>query len=267
MDSQSLSNSFLRLVEVMAELREKCPWDRKQTINSLRHLTIEEAYELTDSILDMDFPGIKEELGDLMLHLIFYSHIASEKGEFNIEDVLKAQVEKLIRRHPHIYGDMQGATEKEISENWERIKAKEKAELAKQGRLRNPSTLDGVPRHLPSLIKAYRMQEKASNVGFDWPNKDEVWLKVKEEIEEFEQASTSAEKEEEMGDLLFSLVNYCRFSGINPEDALARSNEKFKTRFTYIEEMAKKQTKDISELSLDEMESYWQEAKVSLEKR
>jgi len=250
--------AFQRLNEIVFELREKCPWDRKQTKESLRHLTIEETYELADAVLGGDYEEIKEELGDLMLHLLFYSSLAEDKGKFNIQAVLESQIEKLIRRHPHVYGDMVGASEEQIKKNWEQIKAKERADA---GIKKVQSVLDGVPDSMPSLIKAQRMQEKAAQMGFDWPNKEEVLDKIQEEIEEYRNADTPGDMEEEMGDILFSLVNYCRHAGINAEDALARTNRKFKNRYQYLERKAQAENRKASDLTLEEMELIWQEAK------
>ena len=251
--------SFQRLVEIVEELREKCPWDRKQTKESLRHLTIEETYELADAILQDDYSEIKTELGDLLLHILFYNRLASEKGKFSLDEMIQGQIDKLIRRHPHIYGDMVGATEEEIRVNWEQIKAKEKEAAGNK----EASVLDGVPESMPSLIKAQRMQEKAALVGFDWENKEQVWGKVEEELEEFKAESKVEKQEEEMGDLLFALVNYCRFLGINAEDALAKTNRKFKARFEHIESRSRELQKPLAEMNLEEMEKYWQEAKKS----
>ena len=256
---QAHQESFQRLVEIVEELREKCPWDRKQTKESLRHLTIEETYELADAILKDDYAEIKTELGDLLLHIIFYNSLASEKGEFSLDEMIQGQIDKLIRRHPHIYGDMVGASEEEIRVNWEQIKAKEKEAAG----IKEASVLDGVPESMPSLIKAQRMQEKAALVGFDWENKEQVWGKVEEELEEFKAESSVEKQEEEMGDLLFALVNYCRFLGINAEDALAKTNRKFKARFEHIESRSRELQKPLTEMKLEEMEEYWQEAKKS----
>lgn len=254
---QKHQETFQRLVEIVEELREKCPWDRKQTKESLRHLTLEESYELADAILKDDYPEIKTELGDLLLHVLFYSSLASEKGKFSLDEMIQSQIDKLIRRHPHIYGDLVGASEDQIRENWEQIKAKERAAAGKT----KSSVLDGVPDSMPALIKAQRMQEKASLVGFDWDNKEQVWAKVEEEMQEIKEANTPAELEEEVGDMLFALVNYCRFIGVNAEDALARTNTKFRNRFEYIEAKSRDLNKPLTEMNLEEMESYWQEAK------
>lgn len=249
--------NFQRLAEIVEELRERCPWDRKQTKESLRHLTIEETYELADAILQNDYEELKVELGDLLLHILFYASLAEEKGKFSLSEMIRAQIDKLIRRHPHVYGDLQNADEAKIKANWEQIKAKEKAAKGGKPKL----TLDGVPESLPSIIKAYRMQEKAASVGFDWDKKDQVWAKVKEEIQEFDEATSTRHKEEEMGDLLFALVNYCRHVGINPEDALSRTNNKFKQRFEFIEQSAINQHKSLKDMTLAEMEILWQQAK------
>jgi len=252
--SEAATHAFARLADIVAELREKCPWDRVQTTDTLRHLTIEETYELTDAILKNDFTEMKVELGDLMLHLIFYARIAEEQGKFSLVDVLTAQAEKLIRRHPHIYGNAKLDDAAAVRENWEKIKQKEHA--------KPKSVLSGVPNSMPSLIRAYRMQEKAANVGFDWPQPEGAWDKVKEEILEFEEAATAKDREAEMGDLLFSLVNYCRMTGINPDDALNRTALKFRTRFEYIEEKAREAGTTLPEMTLAEMDVFWDEAKA-----
>ncbi|KEO72193.1 nucleoside triphosphate pyrophosphohydrolase [Anditalea andensis] len=252
--------SFDRLLTVMDELREKCPWDKKQTIESLRHLTIEETFELSDAILDGDTEEIKKELGDILLHIIFYAKIASEKKDFDISTVIDALIEKLIRRHPHIYGDTVAENEEEVKQNWEKIKLGEKG---------NKSVLGGVPRSLPALIKSMRIQEKARGVGFDWEAKEQVWEKVEEEMQEFKAEFNVSEPEKmdkakatgEFGDLLFSLINYARFIDINPEEALEKTNLKFIKRFQYLEQEAKKNGKDISNMTLAEMDVYWNEAK------
>ncbi|MEM6806170.1 MAG: nucleoside triphosphate pyrophosphohydrolase [Bacteroidota bacterium] len=253
--------SFQRLNEIVFELREKCPWDRKQTKESLRHLTIEETYELADAILEGDYEEIKVELGDLMLHLLFYASLAQDKGKFDIHQVLESQIEKLIRRHPHVYGDMVGATEEEIKKNWEAIKAQERAE---SGRVHFQSVLDGVPDSMPSLIKAHRMQEKAAQMGFDWTESEDVLDKIQEEIAEFKEADNAVDKVDEMGDILFSLVNYCRHMGINAEDALAKSNQKFKDRYQHMEKAISASDLKMPELSMEEMETYWKQAKSAL---
>ena len=246
---------FHRLLDIMDQLREEFPWDKIQTNESLRHLTIEETYELADAILDKDSSAIMGELGDLMLHIVFYAKIASETKSFDISDVLFYINEKLIRRHPHIFSDVKVKDEEEVKSNWEKIKMQE-------GR---KSVLEGVPKSLPAMVKAYRMQEKVKGVGFEWDHIGQVWDKVKEEIGEFEaelRSGISSEKaEEEFGDVLFALINYARFAKINPEDALERTNKKFIKRFTYIEEIATKQGRDLSDMTLEEMDEIWEEAK------
>jgi len=248
-------SEFNRLLEIMDELRLKCPWDKKQTLESLRYLTIEETYELSDAIIAEDLDSIKKELGDLMLHIVFYSKIGSEKNAFNIGDVLETISEKLIERHPHIYGDEKVASAKDVKDNWEKIK------IMKEGR---KSVLAGVPKSLPPLVKAYRMQEKASGVGFDWESVQQVWHKVEEELGELVvevEKPDNGKMEEEFGDLLFALVNYSRFIDVNPEDALEKANLKFKRRFQYLEEHARNDGKALYDMSLDEMDVYWEEAK------
>jgi XTP/dITP diphosphohydrolase len=248
-------DAFARLLTIMDELREQCPWDRKQTFQTLRNLTIEEAYELADALLEENLPEIKEEIGDLMLHMVFYAKIADEKGAFDIADTLHAVCDKLVQRHPHIYGDVVAEDEEAVKQNWEQLKLKEGKK----------SVLQGVPKSLPAMIKAYRMQEKTKQVGFEWENSEQVWEKVEEEIAEFKEAleqGLSAEKqEEEFGDILFSLVNYARFQGIDPESALERVNLKFKKRFEYIEANARK---GLREMSLAEMDALWEQAKSVL---
>jgi XTP/dITP diphosphohydrolase len=246
--------AFNKLLTIMDELRIKCPWDREQTIDSIRHLTIEEVYELNEAILNQDSNEIKKELGDLLLHIVFYSKIASETNLFNLNDVIESLNAKLIRRHPHIYGDVTANDSDTVKQNWEQIKLKEK-------KGDKTSVLDGVPKTLSSVVKAYRMQDKAAQVGFDWPNKEQVWDKVNEELEEFKTAETLAEKEEEFGDLMFSLINYARFVNINPDDALEKTNIKFKKRFEYIELKAKENNKNLKDMSLEEMDAFWNEAK------
>lgn len=244
--------AFERLLTIMDELREKCPWDRKQTNESLRHLTIEETYELSDAILEGDDDEIKKELGDLFLHLVFYSKIGQERGKFDVESVLNTVCEKLIHRHPHIYGDEEVKDEAEVKENWEKIKLKEAG---------NKSVLGGVPNSMPSLVKAMRIQDKAAQVGFDWPKKDDVWDKVEEELAEFKEAE-GTHKEEEFGDLVFSLVNYARWLKINPDDALEKTNKKFKFRFECIENYAKSNNLQMENMTLEEMDDIWNEAKI-----
>lgn len=250
---QQKTEAFGRLLQIMDELREKCPWDRKQTLQSLRNLTIEETYELADAILEDDLNGIKEEIGDLMLHMVFYAKIAEEKEAFDIADALHAVCEKLIKRHPHIYGDLEVENEEQVKQNWEKLKLKEGKK----------SVLEGVPKSLPAMVKAYRMQEKTKQVGFEWENSAQVWDKVEEELGEFketlEKGMSQAKKEEEFGDVLFSLINYARFEGIDPETALEKVNQKFKKRFEYIESQA---TKSLEEMSLAEMDELWNAAKA-----
>jgi XTP/dITP diphosphohydrolase len=245
--------AFERLLNIMDELREKCPWDKKQTMQSLRHLTIEETYELTEAILENDIDEVKNELGDVMLHLVFYAKIASETNSFDITDVLNSICDKLIHRHPHIYGDVEVADEEEVKANWEKLKLKEG----------KTSVLEGVPKALPALVKAIRIQDKARGIGFDWDNKDQVWEKVKEEIDELkiEIDNKSDKIEDEFGDVLFSLINYGRFLNLNPEDALEKTNKKFIKRFQYMETETKKEGKILSEMSLTEMDVYWNKAK------
>ena len=243
--------AFERLLTIMDELREKCPWDMKQTLESLRHLSIEEVYELGDAILDGNMEEVKKELGDLFLHLVFYSRIASETEAFDVADVLNAICEKLISRHPHIYGDTVVKDEAEVLSNWEKLKLKEGKK----------SVLEGVPRSLPAMVKAQRIQDKAKGVGFDWDNADQVWEKVLEELNEFKEAKTKEDQEEEFGDLLFSLINYARFKGIHPEDALEKTNKKFIYRFQYLETESAKDGKKMGEMTLNEMDEYWNRAK------
>jgi len=245
--------AFARLLKIMDELREQCPWDKKQTIQSLRHLTIEETYELADAIIENDLQGIKKELGDIMLHLVFYAKIASETNEFDIKDVLNSVCDKLIDRHPHIYGDVKVKDEEEVKANWEKLKLKEG----------NVSVLGGVPVSLPSMVKSMRIQEKARGVGFDWDNSEQVWDKVREELDELkvEVDAKSDKMEDEFGDLLFALINYSRFIGVNPEDALEKTNKKFIKRFQYLEVESKKDGKVMGEMTLEEMDVYWNRAK------
>ena len=251
--SQQLS-AFERLLDIMDELREQCPWDNKQTFESLRHLTIEETYELGDAILDNDLQEIKKELGDLLLHIVFYAKIGSEQNTFDIGDVANEICEKLINRHPHIYGDTKVDGADQVIKNWESIKLKEG----------KSSVLEGVPKSLPALVKAFRIQEKAAGVGFEWDNAKDVLDKVKEEITEFNQEVENQnhdKMEDEFGDVIFSLINYARYLKINPESALERTNKKFIKRFKYIEESAKNEGKVINELTLDQMEAFWNKAK------
>lgn len=253
------SSAFLRLLNVLDTLRTQCPWDKKQTMETLRHLTIEETYELSDAILEGDLTEVKKELGDVMMHLVFYARIASETNDFTIVDVLNSVCDKLINRHPHIYGDVEVENEEDVKRNWEQIKLKEG----------NKSVLGGVPKSLPALVKASRIQEKARGIGFDWENKTQVWEKVEEELQEFKEeynvidnAAIDIEKAEaEFGDLLFSLINYARFININPENALEKTNKKFIKRFQYLEEKAKQNGKQLQDMTLAEMDVYWNEAK------
>jgi XTP/dITP diphosphohydrolase len=246
--------AFERLLNVMDDLRTQCPWDKKQTIESLRNLSIEEVYELSEAILQKDMQGIKEELGDIFLHLVFYAKIADEQNQFDVADVLNAVCEKLILRHPHIYGDVKAETEEEVLKNWEQLKLKEGKK----------SILSGVPSSLPALNKAYRMQQKTAKVGFEWDKIEQVWEKVEEETAELKEAVKSKNTdavEDEFGDLLFALVNYSRYLNIDPEAALERTNLKFKKRFEYIENKAIKNGKNLVDMSLDEMDIWWEEAK------
>ncbi|MDU8885401.1 nucleoside triphosphate pyrophosphohydrolase [Yeosuana sp. MJ-SS3] len=246
--------AFDRLLTIMDELREQCPWDKKQTMESLRHLTIEEVYELGDAILDNDLQEVKKELGDVLLHIVFYSKIGSETSHFDIADVCDGICEKLIRRHPHIYGDVNVKDDAEVKRNWENLKLKEGKK----------SVLEGVPQSLPALVKAYRIQDKVAGVGFDWEKPDQVWKKVEEELNEFKaevKLGNQVAIENEFGDVLFSMVNYARFLGINPENALERTNKKFSKRFQYLESKAKEQSKSLKQMSLAEMDIFWEEAK------
>lgn len=253
------SNSFSRLQEILDDLREKCPWDKKQTIHSLRQLTIEETYELADAISADDWQGIKEELGDLLLHILFYAKIATEQKQFTIKDVIEANRAKLIHRHPHIYGDVEVADEEEVKRNWEKLKLKEGKK----------SILSGVPRSLAPMVQAMRIQDKAKQVGFEWDKKEDVWLKVEEEASELKEevalmdaGKGSIERmEEELGDLLFSIVNYARFLNIDPDQALARTNKKFINRFKAMEDVVVHQGKQMTDLSLTEMDTIWNEIK------
>ncbi|KAA6322930.1 Nucleoside triphosphate pyrophosphohydrolase [termite gut metagenome] len=248
--------AFGRFIELLDELREKCPWDRKQTNETLRPNTIEETYELCDALVREDSKNVCKELGDLLLHIAFYAKIASEKGEFDIKDVCDSLCEKLIFRHPHVFGNVKADTAGEVSENWEQLKLKEKGG--------NTSVLSGVPSALPSLIKAYRIQDKTRNVGFDWEEKDQVWDKVKEEFDELQveiSQMNQSKAEEEFGDLLFSVVNAARLYGINPDNALERTNKKFIRRFNYLEAYTVQEGKSLKEMTLEEMNKIWEKAK------
>jgi XTP/dITP diphosphohydrolase len=255
MSTENKLLAFGRILRIMDELREQCPWDRKQTMETLRPLTIEETYELSDAILQDDLKSVKEELGDIMLHMVFYSKIGEEKGAFDIADVLNGLCEKLIARHPHIYGDTKVANEEEVKQNWEKLKLKE-------GRT---SVMGGVPNSLPALIKAYRIQDKAAQVKFEWENIEDVWLKVEEETKELHEAVVQKDNtkiEEEFGDLMFALVNYSRFLKIDAEAALERTNLKFLRRFRYIEEQATQKNIALHDMTLTEMDTIWNEAKA-----
>ena len=252
---ESQLQAFDRLLTIMDELRAQCPWDKKQTMQTLRHLTIEETYELGDAILDNDLEEIKKELGDVLLHIVFYAKIGSETKHFDIADVANDICEKLINRHPHIYGDVVVENEEEVKQNWEKIKLKEGKK----------SVLEGVPNGLPSLVKANRIQDKVAGVGFDWEKPEQVWEKVQEELEEFQdevQQGNADAMESEFGDVLFSMVNYARFLNINPENALERTNKKFIKRFQYLENKAKEQGKALKDMTLSEMDVFWEEAKT-----
>ncbi|GAB5524709.1 MAG: nucleoside triphosphate pyrophosphohydrolase [Roseivirga sp.] len=252
--------AFDRLLTIMDELRLNCPWDKKQTLETIRHLTIEETYELSDAILENDLEEVKKEIGDLMLHMVFYSKIADEKNAFDVADALNSISDKLVHRHPHIYGDVEAKDEEAVKANWEKIKLKEKG---------NTSVLGGVPKSLPAMVKAVRIQDKARGVGFDWEKKEQVWEKVEEEMQEFKSEFNIADGSEinkekvmgEFGDMLFSLVNYSRFIDIDPEEALERTNKKFIKRFQYLEKESQKEGKSIADMSLAEMDEYWERAK------
>ncbi|MDN3707624.1 nucleoside triphosphate pyrophosphohydrolase [Myroides ceti] len=257
---ESQLSAFNRLLEIMDDLREKCPWDKKQTFETLRHLTIEETYELTDAIFDRDLEEIKKELGDVLLHIVFYAKLGSEENAFDIADVCNAISDKLVMRHPHIYADVHVDNEEDVKKNWEKLKLKEG----------NTSVLSGVPKSLPAMIKAMRIQEKAKGVGFDWDNADQVWDKVEEEMNEFQaevQKDDVQKMEEEFGDVLFSMINYARFKNINPEDALEKTNKKFIYRFQYLEQEVQKDGKQLSDLTLEEMDVYWNRAKIEKQKK
>lgn len=261
-DLEKKKEAFGELLGVIAELRKGCPWDRKQTMESLRPLSIEEIYELGDAVLENDLPEVKKELGDLIMHIVFYAQIAEEKGEFDIADVLTAICEKLKYRHPHIYGDVKVKDAGEVLQNWEQLKLKEKG--------RKHQVLEGVPVSLPALVKAYRIQDKVRGVGFDWKQKQDVWEKVKEEMGEFQteiDRGDQVKMEEEFGDFLFSVINAARLYGINPENALEKTNQKFIRRFGYVEKKANEAGKQLKDMELEEMEGYWQEAKKDEKQR
>lgn len=256
------SEALARLLGIMNDLREKCPWDRKQTLESIRHLTIEETYELSEAILAGDLEEVKKELGDLLLHIVFYTKIASESEAFELDQVIHGLCDKLVARHPHVYGDGDASDEHAVKQNWEKLKLQEK------GR-KEQGVLDGVPTALPGLLKALRIQEKVRGVGFDWPNQDAVWDKVEEELREFKEQCHVAERtaidpekaEEEFGDILFSLVNFARFVGINPETALEKTNRKFMRRFAFLEQAARRDGHAVPDLDLAALETYWRQAK------
>jgi len=254
---EEILQQFSKLLDVMDDLRAKCPWDREQTWDSIRSLTIEETFELSDAIINKDSDEVRKELGDILLHIVFYSKIASETETFDIGDVMKSLTEKLIRRHPHIYGDVIAEDSEKVKQNWEQIKLKEK------GQKKN-GVLDGVPKGLTGIVKAYRMQEKASQVGFDWDKPEDAYHKIEEEWNELKEAKTAAHKEEEFGDYLFALINWGRLSGINADDALERTNKKFYVRFRKMEELAEAEGKSVAELSFDEQEALYQRAKTLL---
>lgn len=256
MNKTLVSQRFLDLVEIMDTLREQCPWDKKQTIHSLRSNTIEELYELVDSIVEEDWDGIKEELGDIMLHVLFYAKIGNEQGKFTLDEVMEGISKKLIHRHPHIYGDVKVENDDDVKRNWEQLKLQEG-----KG---NKTILSGVPNSLPSMVKALRIQEKVKHVGFEWENKEQVWDKVEEEIGELKveiEANNQVKMEQEFGDVLFSMINYARFLNIDPETALEKTNKKFKHRFELMESHAKEQGLDLAQMSLDEKNTLWQQMK------
>ena len=251
---EAKKKAFERMLVIMDELREQCPWDKKQTMDSLRYLTIEELYELSDAILDKDMPEIKKELGDLLLHIVFYARIASETNDFDISDVINGVCDKLVHRHPHIYGDVKVNDEVEVKKNWEKLKLKEGKK----------SVLEGVPGSLPAIVKAFRIQEKVRGIGFDWDNKSQIWEKVLEEIEELKAEVENKNKERiesEFGDVLFALINYARFIDVNPEDALERCNKRFIKRFQIMEKKLKEEEKDLLDMNLEQMNKYWRWAK------
>ena len=254
MQHDKAAEAFARLVQIMDDLREKCPWDRKQTVDTLRHLTIEETYELADAITDKDWQGIKEEIGDLLLHMVFYAKIGAEQQQFTLEEALHGICEKLISRHPHIYGDIKVKDEEEVKQNWEKLKLKEG----------KSSVLQGVPKSLPAMVKAMRLQEKAKQVGFEWDNRGQVWDKVQEEMQELQDAvarNDQQEMENELGDVLFSLINYARFLHVDAENELAKTNNKFISRFTQMEQQALEQGKPLADMTLSEMDAIWDSIK------
>jgi MazG family protein len=260
--------AFGRLLTILDELREKCPWDKKQTMESLRNLTIEETYELADAILEGDLEGVKEEIGDVMLHLIFYAKIADEKGIFDIADSLNAICDKLIHRHPHIYGDVVVKDENEVKKNWEMLKLQEKGKKEANGQTTKKTVLGGVPKSLPAMIKSFRIQEKVAKVGFEWDNSEQIWDKVTEELAEFRETidlnQSFERQEDEFGDVLFSLINYARYKGIDPEMALEKSNQKFTRRYNHVEANA---TRPLNEMDLPELEELWKIAKSNVDNK
>lgn len=249
---QEKLEAFGRLLDIMDDLREKCPWDKKQDLQSLRHLTLEEVYELSDALLEENLDEIKKELGDVLLHLVFYAKIGSEKESFDIADVINSLNDKLIFRHPHIYGDVEVKDEEEVKQNWEKLKLKEG----------NKSVLSGVSKGTPSMVKAFRIQEKVKGIGFEFRNAEDAWKKVDEELEEFHTETDLVKKEQELGDVFFSLINYARISGINPDSALEKTNLKFISRFQKMENLASERNLDLSEMPLEEMDLLWEEAKL-----
>ena len=254
MKMENKTKAFARLLTIMDELREQCPWDKKQTFDSLRYLTIEEMYELSDAILDKNISEVKKELGDVLLHIVFYSRIASESNDFDIADVINSVCDKLVHRHPHIYGNVQVADEVEVKKNWEKLKLKEGKK----------SVLEGVPKSLPAIVKSFRIQEKVRGIGFDWDNKSQVWKKVLEELEELKvevEKSDNDRIEAEFGDVLFALTNYARFIDVNPEDALERTNKRFIKRFQIMEQLIGAENKKLDDMNLEEMDVYWEKAK------
>ena len=255
MNREEILKQFSQLLDVMDELREKCPWDKEQTMETIRTLTIEETFELSDAIVQKNTEEIKKELGDLLLHIVFYSKIASETNDFHVGDVIESLIAKLIRRHPHIYGEVEAKDSEKVKQNWEQIKLKEK------GNKKN-GILDGVPKGLTGIVKAYRMQEKASQVGFDWNNPQDAYKKVEEEWQEFQEAENQADKEAEFGDYLFALINYARLSGINPDDALELTNHKFIRRFKAIENLAEAKGMSLNDMTLEQMDLMWDEVKL-----
>lgn len=260
--------AYADFVAIVKQLRRDCPWDREQTHESVKHLLIEEAYEVVEAIDEEDWDALKKELGDIFLHVLFHSNIAEENGAFTLKDVIEAETEKLVRRHPHVFGDVDASDSEAVAKNWEQIKLEERDEGEQEA---SPSVLDGVPKHLPALLRAHRMQEKAAGVGFDFPERDGAWQKVEEEMHEFrahvEAGASDDEQEDEFGDVLFALVNYARRAGLNPENALRRTNDKFVRRFQHIERRLAERDQSIAEVSLAEADALWDEAKVQEQER